>query len=117
MVLPCRSRRRFGYGEVVPFLKTQKVRLLAPGEIPQFVQRGNAVPVSRTEFQPIARHYPIVFTTPDEGKTYAAVAVLGLSAGENLFYSDGSWARGTYIPAARSSPITVCSSLSACWRS
>src|SRR5687767_13649452 len=98
----------FGYSEVVPFLKTQKVRLLAPGEIPQFVQRGNAVPVSHTEFQPIARHYPIVFTTGDEGKTYAAVAVLGLSAGENLFYSDGSWASGTYIPAyARRYPFCM----------
>jgi hypothetical protein len=98
----------FGYREVVPFLKTQKVRLLAPGEIPQFVQRGNAVPVSHTEFQPIARHYPIVFTTGDEGKTYAAVAVLGLSAGENLFYSDGSWASGAYIPAyARRYPFCM----------
>ena len=79
----------FGYSEVVPFLKTQKVRLLTPGEVPAFVQRGNAVPISHTEFQPIARHYPIVFTTGDEGKTYAAVAVLGLAAGENLFYADG----------------------------
>jgi hypothetical protein len=98
----------FGYREVVPFLKTQKVRLLAPGEIPEFVQRGNAVPVSHTEFQPIARHYPIVFTTGDEGKTYAAVAVLGLSAGENLFYSNGSWASGAYIPAyARRYPFCM----------
>ena len=52
----------FGYREVVPFLKTQKVRLLGPGEVPPFVQSGNAVPISHTEFQPVARHYPIVFT-------------------------------------------------------
>jgi hypothetical protein len=98
----------FGYREVVPFLKTQKVRLPAPGDIPEFVQRGNAVPVSHTEFQPIARHYPIVFTTGDEGKTYAAVAVLGLSAGENLFYSNGSWESGAYIPAyARRYPFCM----------
>lgn len=98
----------FGYREVVPFLKTQKVRLLAPGEIPEFVQRGNAVPVSHTEFQPIARHYPIVFTTGDEGKTYAAVAVLGLSAGENLFCPNGSWESGAYIPAyARRYPFCM----------
>jgi hypothetical protein len=98
----------FGYREVVPFLKTQKVRLLAPGEVPEFVQRGNAVPISHTEFQPIARHYPIVFTTGDGGKTYAAVAVLGIAAGENLFYADGRWSSGTYIPAyARRYPFCM----------
>jgi len=98
----------FGYKEVVPFLKTQKVRLLAPGEVPEFVQRGNAVPISHTEFQPIARHYPIVFTSGDEGKTYAAVAVLGLVAGENLFYADGRWSGGAYIPGyARRYPFCM----------
>jgi hypothetical protein len=98
----------FGYKEVVPFLKTQKVRLLSPGEAPEFVQRGNAVPISHTEFQPIARHYPIVFTSGDEGKSYAAVAVLGVTAGENLFYLDGRWASGTYIPAyARRYPFCM----------
>src|SRR5262245_4949146 len=98
----------FGYQEVVPFLKTQKVSLLAPGEVPEFVQRGNAVPISHTEFQPIARHYPIVFTTGDGGKSYAAVAVLGVSTGENLYYADGRWASGTYIPAyARRYPFCM----------
>jgi len=98
----------FGYKEVVPFLKTQKVRLLAPGEVPDFVQRGNAVPISHTEFQPVARHYPIVFTSSDEGKTYAAVAVLGFSSGENLFYVSGAWAGGVYIPAyARRYPFCM----------
>ena len=98
----------FGYTEVVPFLKTQKVRLLPPGEVPPFVRQGNAVPISRTEFQPIARHYPIVFTSGDEGKSFAAVAVLGLNAGENLFYGDGAWASGAYIPAyARRYPFCM----------
>jgi SapC len=98
----------FGYQEVVPFLKTQKVRLLAPGEVPEFVQRGNAVPISHTEFQPIGRHYPIVFTSGDEGKSYAAVAVLGVSQGENLFYAEGRWASGAYIPAyARRYPFCM----------
>lgn len=98
----------FGYREVVPFLKTQKVRLLSPGEVPEFVQRGNAVPISHTEFQPIARHYPIVFTTGDGGKAYAAVAVLGLAAGENLFYAEGRWTSGAYIPAyARRYPFCM----------
>jgi hypothetical protein len=98
----------FGYQQVVPYLKTQKVRLLAPGEIPQFVQRGNAIPISYTEFQLVARDYPIVFTTSDQGKTYAAVAVLGIAAGENLFYAAEAWARGVYVPAyARRYPFCM----------
>ncbi len=98
----------FGYSEVVPFLKTQKVRLLAPGQVAPFVQTGNAVPISHTEFQPIARHYPIVFTSGDAGKHFAAVAVLGLTQGENLFYGNGGWAGGAYIPAyARRFPFCM----------
>jgi hypothetical protein len=97
----------FGYSEVVPFLKTHKVRLLQPGEVPAFVQRGNAVPISHIEFQPVAWHYPIVFTTGD-GKTFSAVAVLGLTAGENLFYRGGKWIEGSYIPAyARRYPFCM----------
>jgi hypothetical protein len=92
----------FGYGEVVPFLKTQKVRLLAPGEVAPFAQRGNAVPISHSEFQPAARHYPIVFSSG------GAVAVLGLSAAENLFYHGGRWQPGAYIPAyARRYPFCM----------
>ena len=97
----------FGYKEVVPFLKTQKVRLLSPGEVPEFVQSGNAIPISMTEFQPVARDYPIVFTK-DGGQSYAPVAVLGISTGENLFYSSGKWTAGIYIPAyARRYPFCM----------
>jgi SapC len=98
----------FGYQEVVPFLKTQRVRLLAPGEVPEFAQRGNALPISHTEFQPAARDYPIVFTSGDTGKSFAPVAVLGLVAGENLFFVSGRWAPGVYIPAyARRYPFCM----------
>ena len=98
----------FGYSEVVPFLKTQKVRLLNLGEVPDFVQQGNAIPISMTEFQPVAREYPIVFTSGDNGATYAAVAVLGMTSGENLFFSEKKWAFGVYIPAyARRFPFCM----------
>ena len=98
----------FGYREVVPFLKTQKVRLLGAGEVPDFVQRGNAIPISHTEFQLVSRDYPVVFATSDGGKNFAVVAVLGISAGENLFYRDGGWARNVYVPAyARRYPFCM----------
>jgi hypothetical protein len=88
----------FGYKELVPFLKTQKVRLPGPADVPAFVQRSNAIPVSYTEFQLVAREYPIVFGG-DAGASFAPLAVLGMTGGENLFFADGAWARGTYIPA------------------
>ena len=98
----------FGYKEVVPFLKTHKVRLLAPGQVPEFVQRANAIPISHTEFQPVSRHYPIVFTAAEAGGKPAAVAVLGMTSGENLFFTGEAWAAGTYVPAyARRYPFCM----------
>jgi len=98
----------FGYREVVPFLKTQKVRLLGQGEVPAFVQRGNAVPISHTEFQLVGREYPIVFTSGDGGKSFAAVAVLGIAAGENLFFDGSRWEPRLYVPAyARRYPFCM----------
>ncbi len=89
----------FGYKEVVPLHKNQKVRLLAQGEVPEFARKLNAIPISLTEFALAARHYPIVFSTGDNGKSFAAVAVLGLSAGENLFFSANAWQEKVYVPA------------------
>jgi hypothetical protein len=98
----------FGYREVVPFLKTHKVRLQAPGDAPPFLRQSNAVPVSYTEFHPVMREYPIVFATADQGKTFAAVAVLGISGAENVFVKDGAWEKGLYVPAyARRFPFCM----------
>ena len=98
----------FGYKEIVPFLKTHKVRLPAQGEMPPFAQQGNVMPITHAEFQPAARDYPLIFTADDKGKTYSPVAVLGLGAGENLFYANGHWAPGAYIPAyARRYPFCM----------
>ena len=98
----------FGYREIVPFLKTHKVRLLAPGQVPEFAQGANAIPISHSEFQPVARHYPIVFTVAESKASPAAVAVLGLTTGENLFATADAWAAGTYVPAyARRYPFCM----------
>jgi hypothetical protein len=89
----------FGYKRIVPLKRDQKIRLAAPGEVPEFARTLNAIPISFAEFGPAARDYPIVFTSSDSGKSFAAVAVLGLAGGENLFLEDGRWARGLYCPA------------------
>ena len=89
----------FGYKEIAPFLKNQKVNLPVPGKLPSFTQSLNAIPVSFTEFNVAHRDYPIVFSSGDEGKSFAPVAVLGLQAQENLFALDDGWAPGVYVPA------------------
>ena len=98
----------YGYQTIVPLNRTQKVRLLRPGEIPEFVRNLNAIPISYTEFAPIQREYPIVFTSGDEGKTFNSVAVLGMAQGENLFNASGTWSKDIYVPAyARRFPFCM----------
>lgn len=98
----------FGYTEVVPLYKNLKVRLLGRGEAPVFARKLNAIPISYTEFSLISRQYPIVFTSGDQGGSYAPVAVLGLSAGENLFVEGDHWTDGIYVPAyARRFPFCM----------
>ncbi len=89
----------FGYKEIVPLYKNNKVRLPAPGVLPEFCKALNAIPVSYSEFSIACRDYPLVFTSGDNGQTYAPVAVLGLSNGENLFLADGAWDPSVYLPA------------------
>jgi len=89
----------FGYKEIVPLYKNNKVRLPAPGAVPELCNQLNAIPISYTEFTVACRDYPLVFTSGDEGKTYAPVAVLGINNGENLFLADGAWDKDVYVPA------------------
>lgn len=98
----------FGYAEVVPLLKTHRVRLLRAGEAPAFARALNAIPISYAEFAPAARDYPVVFTSGDGGKSFAPVAVLGLRQGENLFCTQDTWAQDVYVPAyARRYPFCM----------
>ncbi|HJS37886.1 MAG TPA: SapC family protein [Burkholderiales bacterium] len=98
----------FGYTDVVPLLKSHRVRLARAGEAPPFARALNAIPISYSEFGPASHDYPIVFTSGDAGKTFAPVAVLGMRAGENLFCQGERWAAGVYIPAyARRHPFCM----------
>ena len=99
----------FGYKEIVPLNRNQKVRLLAPGEVPAFARGINSLPISYTEFGVVAREYPIVFASlPGTPATYAPVAVLGMGADENLYDAGGTWASGVYVPAyARRFPFCM----------
>jgi hypothetical protein len=89
----------YGYGEIIPLRKDQRVRMSAGGT-PAFCRRLNAIALSAAEFVAAARDYPIVFMTFDDGKTFAPAAVTGLDSGSNLFVdAAGEWDRGAYLPA------------------
>ncbi len=89
----------FGFKEIVPFYKNQKVNLPEAGMLPEFVHGSNAVPVSYTEFPVAFRDFPLVFVSTDDGKSFSPVAVLGVSGAENLFLCDGKWDADVYLPA------------------
>jgi hypothetical protein len=89
----------FGYNDIAPLARTQKVRLLRPGEIPEFARSLNSIPISYSEFALVAREYPIVFIAGQGTDTFAPVAVVGMTQGENLFDLGGSWAKNVYVPA------------------
>ena len=89
----------FGYSEIVPLYKNQKVRLPAAGTLPEFCRRVNAVPITYSEFALTCRDYPIAFISTDQGKSFIPVAVLGVAGGENLFLSDAGWDASVYVPA------------------
>jgi hypothetical protein len=89
----------FGFKEIVPLYKNQKVRLPKPGMLPDFVRATNAVPISYSEFAVAHRDYPIVFTSTDSGKSFSPVAVVGVSGQENLYLAEGNWDSGVYVPA------------------
>lgn len=89
----------FGYGEVVPLQRTDRV-LLPAGGTPSFCRGLNALALSYSEFAAAARDYPIVFASADNGASFAPVIVLGLADGANLFVnSAGDWDPAVYLPA------------------
>jgi hypothetical protein len=62
-----------------------------------FAADAQFVPLGLGEFEAASHDYPIVFTADPQP---AAIALLGLMPGQNLFLqSDGSWRSEAYIPA------------------
>jgi hypothetical protein len=90
----------FGYQDIVPLGKTQRVLLQAGRRLPAQLRGLGALPLSFSEFPPAARDYPVTFISGDGGKTYAAMILLGVEAGQNLFVDAGDcWDPAAYLPA------------------
>lgn len=90
----------FGYPEIIALNKNQRIVLPKSGDAPDFCRELNAMPVSYSEFPRASHDYPLVFISGDNGKTFGAVAVLGLQNGQNLFVdASGAWDKSVYPPA------------------
>lgn len=64
----------------------------------EFARKVNSVPLTAIEFAAAAAHYPVVFAGTED-RVMPAV-ILGINDAENLYLDeDGSWTKGTYIPA------------------
>ncbi len=62
-----------------------------------FAAGVQSVPLGLTEIDAAAQHFPVLFAA---GPNPAAVALLGLREGQNLFVrADGTWTRDAYVPA------------------
>ena len=89
----------FGYQNIVPYYKNNRIRLPKPGELPDFARKTNAVPISYSEFAAACRDYPLCFVSTDGGKRFSPVAVIGMAGAENLFLKDDRWDQTVYLPA------------------
>lgn len=90
----------YGYQDIVPLTKSHKVVLPEERKLPLIFRNLAALPLSYTEFAASCRDYPIAFITGDSGKSFVAMAILGLENQQNLFATgDGTWDAGLYIPA------------------
>lgn len=90
----------FGYRDIVPLTKAHRVALARDDALPEVFRSQMVIPLSYSEFTLACHDYPVVFVSGDQGKTAAAMAVVGLEQGQNLFVTpDGRWDRNVYVPA------------------
>lgn len=90
----------YGYQDIVPLTKTQKVRLQAGRAVPAALRGLGVLPLSFSEFAAAQRDYPVTFISGDQGRSFMAMALVGVEPGRNLFVDEaGTWADGHYLPA------------------
>jgi hypothetical protein len=90
----------YGYQDIVPLAKTQRVQLQQARKLPAQFRGLSAFPLSFSEFTPAVRDYPAVFISGDAGKSFVAMILLGVEAQQNLFVdANDVWDATTYLPA------------------
>lgn len=93
---------------IVPIKKEQHQNLkLAKKRNLSHVAKQHIVPVTAREFAQAATSYPIIIVKDPDSSRYRTVAMLGLEAGENLYYGEDKW-NAIYVPQSISMvPFTL----------
>lgn len=90
----------YGYQEVIPLTKEHQVVLPAAGTLPPVFRNMMVIPLSYGEFSLASHDYPVIFVSGDQGKSAAAMAVVGLQQQQNLFVTPAqAWDNTAYVPA------------------
>ncbi|PHR80048.1 MAG: hypothetical protein COA59_17960 [Colwellia sp.] len=77
---------------IVPITKEKHQNLkLAKARDLSHVAGQHIIPLTAAEFAQASASFPIVLIKNPDSKRYRSVAMLGLEAGENLFYQDDKW--------------------------
>jgi hypothetical protein len=83
---------------IVPVRKDQhKNTKIASKRDLSHVANQHIAPISAREYAQAATSYPVVLVKDPESTRYRSVVMLGLEAGENLYYSDNKW-DAIYVP-------------------
>lgn len=93
-----RRNQRESIMNLVPVKKEQHQNIkVATQRNLAHVENQHIVPVTAHEYAQAATSFPVVLVKDPEAEQYRSVAMLGLEAGENLFYSDDKW-HAVYVP-------------------
>lgn len=77
---------------IVPVRKEQHQKLkLANTRNISHVEGQHIIPVSAAEYAQASASFPLVFVKNPDSERFRSVAMLGLEAGENLFFQDEKW--------------------------
>ncbi len=88
----------FPMANVVPVKKEQhqNIKVSTKRDL-SHVANQHIVPLSAREYAQAATSYPILLVKEPESTRYRSVAMLGLEAGENLYYEKEKW-NAIYVP-------------------
>ena len=77
---------------IVPIKKEmhQNLKLVKARDL-SHVEGQHIIPLTAAEFAQASASFPIVLVKNPDSERYRSVAMLGLEAGENLFYQDDQW--------------------------
>ena len=83
---------------IVPVRKDQhqNIKIASKRDL-SLVANQHIAPISAREYAQAATCYPVVLVKDPESTRYRSVVMLGLEAGENLYYSEEKW-DAIYIP-------------------